>query len=112
MKLSEWHRLRQADDEVDQRLDMQHHGHDPSMGEDPLAPRPMLSDPPPGEQTYEQRGELTLIIKKNGKALVVDPRQQYLVLTYKGKWWEGTRTKNLGAIGREKALRAFDKELS
>ncbi|NIT79628.1 MAG: hypothetical protein GWN58_33260 [Anaerolineae bacterium] len=100
-----------GDDEADQRLDMQHHGHDPSMGEDPLAPRPMLSEPPPGEPTYEQQGDLILVTKRDGRALVIDPRQHYLVITFEKNWWDGQR-KDLGAIGRERALRAFDKELS
>lgn len=112
MKLSDWNRLRQADDEVDQRLDMQQHGHDyTDYGANPLAPRPMLSEPPPGEPTYEQQGDLVLLLKKKGKALVIDPDQHYVVITFKKNWWDGTR-KDLGAIGRERALRAFDKELS
>jgi hypothetical protein len=107
MKLSDWHLLRQAEDLPEDQGD---YGHDYSdYGANPLAPRPMLSELPPGEPEYEQQGELTLILKKGPKALVVDPRQHYLVITRTGKdWWEGTR-KDLGAIGREKALRAFDR---
>jgi hypothetical protein len=85
MKLSDWHLLRQAEDLPEDQGD---YGREPE---------------------YEQQGELTLILKKGPKALVVDPRQHYLVITRTGKdWWEGTR-KDLGAIGREKALRAFDR---
>lgn len=111
MKLSDWHRLRQAD-EADQRLDNQQHGHDyTDYGTNPLAPRPTLSEPPPGEPIHKQQGDLVLITKRDGRALVVDPRQHYLVITFKKDWWDGRR-KDLGAIGRERALRAFDKELS
>jgi hypothetical protein len=107
MKLSDWHRLRQADDLPQDQGD---YGHDYSgYGENPMAPRPLLSDPPPGESANEQHGDLVLIIKNDSKALVVDPRQHYLVITMQDKdWWEGAR-KDLGAIGREKALRLFDR---
>lgn len=110
MKLSDWHRLRQADEMPPDSLGQEDHQHDYSTyGVNPLAPRPMLSELPPGEPKYEQHGDLSLIVKKKGKALVVNPDQHYIVFTLTGKhWWEGTQ-KDLGAIGREKALRAFDR---
>lgn len=86
------------------------YGHDYSTyGVNPMAPRPMLSELPPGEPEYAQHGDLFLIVKRKGKALVADQDQNYLIVTMSGDdWWEGTQ-KNLGAIGREKALRAFDR---
>jgi hypothetical protein len=86
------------------------YGHDySSYGVNPMAPRPMLSELPPGEPEYEQHDDLSLITKKKGKSLVVDPDQHYIVITLTGKdWWDGTQ-QDLGAIGREKALRAFDR---
>lgn len=111
MKLSDWHRLRQADQPPNpDDIDIRDYGHDYSgYGSNPTAPRPMLSEPPPGEPVYEQHGDLILITKKKGNALVVNPDQHYLVITTTSDdWWEGTQ-KDLGAIGREKALRAFDR---
>jgi hypothetical protein len=111
MKLSDWHRLRQADEDAPTPLGQDDgYGHDYSAyGVNPMAPRPMLSELPPGEPEYEQHGDLSLITKKKGKALVVNPSQHYLIITMTGKdWWEGNQ-KDLGAIGREKALRAFDR---
>jgi hypothetical protein len=100
--------LRQADDEAQEPMDMQQHDYS-DYGANPLSP---LVDPPAGEEVHEQHDDLVLIVKKNDKALIVDPRQHYRVITKTGKdWWEGTH-KDLGAIGREKALRAFDKEQS
>ena len=111
MKISDWHRLRQADNPDD--INMRDFGHDYSgYGANPMAPRPTLSGPPIGEPEYEQHGDLSLIINKDGRALVVDPDQHYIVITMNEKdWWDGTQ-KDLGAICREKALRLFDKELS
>lgn len=104
-------RFRQADEEGPGPLGQDEgYGHDYSTyGVNPMAPRPMLSELPPGEPKYEQHGDLSLIVKRKGKALVVDPDQHYLIITMSGDdWWDGTQN-DLGAIGREKALRAFDR---
>ena len=111
MKLSHWHQLRQADDvggpeSGPDMLGQEQHGHDySSYGVNPLAP---TSELPAGDPEYEQHGDLLLVLKAKDRALVVNPNQHYLVIVFTKHWWDGTQ-KDLGAIGREKALRMFDR---
>jgi len=89
--------------------DVSQHNPYHGYGENPTMDSPELMAPPPGMYEDQQHGSMTLVKKLGKLVLVVDADQHYIVIHPKDKdWWDGPQ-KDLGAIGREKALRAFDK---
>ena len=111
MRLSKFVRMVRADDEAGlvfpdhptQKPDFMHL-------EDLTGPNPHPTDYQKQEET-EEHGDWTLVQEEGQKALIVDRSQNYLIVTMTGDtWYEGT-TRNLGSVGRERALKEFEREV-
>jgi hypothetical protein len=109
MKLSHFVRMTRANDgdlvfpdHPTQQPDTQH-------PEDLTGPNPHPTDFMKVDEVQEH-GTWTLIEEEDHKALVVDRDQNYLIVTKTGQDWYAGPTKNLGRVGREKALQEFEQE--
>lgn len=111
MKLSQFVRLVRADDSDDGMLFPDHPSQQPDFQhpEDLTGPNPHPTDYPDAEEVKEH-GTWTLVEEESHKALVVDRNQNYLIVTKSGQHWYEGPTRNLGKVGREKALRAFEQD--